>query len=370
MLEKVRQRSHAAARLFFPGVRMPVYALVFVTSRCAAKCKHCFYWKDLNSDKHELTVAEYSRLAKSMGPLFQVTLTGGSPEMRQDLAAIAQEFYSHCRPVNMTLCLLGVNTTRVLEQVKEILTTCPDMHLTIGLSFDGVGREHDELRVMDGLFERVQETAQALGRLKQEYPHLGLTGATTVSGLNYQSAFATAEWVWDNLPVDLVKPILIRGDAKDPQALDHVCHETYLHVVDAARRRLEQRLSLRPSFFRTLVLAKEIVQRDLICNIVKTGKRPVLCSAARETVVIYPDGDVAGCEMRSDSLGNLRSVEMNLRALWFGDKARQFRRDVGAVAACRGCYHHCFLSPPILRSPVLWPRLAKAVAKVALHAKQ
>lgn len=348
---------------------MPVYALVFVTSRCAAKCKHCFYWRDLNSNKTELTVAEYSSLAKSMGPLFQVTLTGGSPEMRHDLAAIAREFYEHCRPVNMTLCMLGVNTTRVLEQVEDILTTCPGMNLTVGLSFDGVGEEHDELRVMDGLFERVQQTAHALGKMKQEYSRLALTGATTVSGLNHQSAFSTAEWVWDNLPVDLVKPILVRGDAKDPQALDEVCHETYLRVVDAARERLEHRLSLRPSFFRTMVLAKEVVQRDMICNIVQTGKRPACCSAARETVVIYPDGDVAGCEMRSDSLGNLRSVDMNLRKLWFSEQADEFRDGVGAAEVCRSCYHHCFLSPPIFRSPVLWPRLAKAVVNVVRSKK-
>jgi hypothetical protein len=73
-------RLQSAARLFAPGAHMPVYLLVFVTARCDARCGHCFYWQELNSGNRELSLEEYDRLARSLGPVLQVTLTGGNPE--------------------------------------------------------------------------------------------------------------------------------------------------------------------------------------------------------------------------------------------------------------------------------------------------
>jgi len=364
MIANTRRRSRAAARLFLPGVHMPVYALVFVTTRCAAKCEHCFYWQDLNTPEDELTVAEYGEIARGMGPMLQVTLTGGSPEQRKDLPAIALQFHEHCRPVNMTWCMLGYSTGRVLAQIEEVLESCPDMNLTIGLSLDGVGEEHDRLRVMDGLFDRMVQTARGIGELKEKYGKLALTVATTVSGLNHETALATTEWAWENLPVDMVKPILVRGNPKNPQALDPVCHTAYLQVVDVARERMRERLRLRPSLFRRFVLAKETVQRDVICSISQTGRQPALCSGGRETTVIYPNGDVAGCELRDEILGNLRDHDLDLRKVWLGPAGDRFRDGVGKAAACKGCYHHCFLAPAIVRSPRLFPRLAKAAVNL------
>ena len=70
-------RLQSVAKLLAPGAHMPVYLLVFVTARCDARCGHCFYWQELNSGKRELALEEYERLARSLGPVLQVTLTGG-----------------------------------------------------------------------------------------------------------------------------------------------------------------------------------------------------------------------------------------------------------------------------------------------------
>jgi MoaA/NifB/PqqE/SkfB family radical SAM enzyme len=59
---------------------MPVYLLMFVTNRCNAACDHCFYWSELNTKvKQELTVEEFDRLARNLGPMLQVTFTGEAP---------------------------------------------------------------------------------------------------------------------------------------------------------------------------------------------------------------------------------------------------------------------------------------------------
>lgn len=360
-LSILASRLRAARRLLMPGVQMPVYLLVFVTSRCDARCRHCFYWRELNTVRNELTVDEYERLARFAGPTFQVTLTGGNPELRTDLAQIAQVFYRHCHPANMTLCLLGRHTERVIQQVRDVLRLCPGLHLTVGLSLDGLGEEHDRLRVCPGLFERLQTTFAQLGEVKRQNPLLSVSAAITVSGLNHASAEETAQWAWENLPIDTLKPILIRGVPADASAIDGACRDPYLRIIDRDRHRLRSGRRTRPSLVTDLIDAKELVQRELIARIVTEGVAPATCSAARETAVIYPDGEVAGCEPRPEVLGNLREVGMDLRRVWFSDAADRFRRTSGHVGVCSGCYHHCFISPPIFRSPQLWPKLARTL---------
>jgi hypothetical protein len=50
--------------------------------------------------------------------------------------------------------------------------------------------------------------------------------------------------------------------------------------------------------------------------------------------------------------------------VWFRDKARHFRETTGKVDVCKGCYHHCFISPALFRTPQLWPRMVAAVWEI------
>ncbi len=84
----------------------------------------------------------------------------------------------------------------------------------------------------------------------------------------------------------------------------------------------------------------------------------VIC-AGSETAVIYPTGDVAGCELRDDVLGNLRSEGYDFRGIWLGENGSGSAMR-GKIDVCKGCYSHCFLSPAILRTPKLWPSILAA----------
>jgi MoaA/NifB/PqqE/SkfB family radical SAM enzyme len=360
-LRLIGQRARAMGRLLAPGTQMPAYILLFVTSRCNARCGHCFFWQDLNRDTDsELSTSEIDSLARSIGPTLQVTLTGGSPELRADLPSIARSFHEHCRPVNMTLCVTGWAPGRIQGHVEAILRTCPGQRLTVGISLDGIAEEHDRLRGLPGLFERVLETFEILGEVAGRNPQLRLACAICVSGLNHATAPATARWARKNLPIDLLKPILIRGRPRDHAAQEDgaatiAAYQTITREAQAALRHPGSSGSLA---FSRLVNAKEIVQMEMVSEVQRTGRLRAPCSAARETAVIYPTGKVAGCELRSEVLGDLRDTKMDFSKIWFGRTAKDFRARVRREQCA--CYHHCFLSPPIFRSPVLLPKLAKA----------
>jgi radical SAM protein with 4Fe4S-binding SPASM domain len=356
------QRATSLKRLIAPGTQMPVYLLMFVTNRCNAKCEHCFYWSELNTKvKEELSVPEFDSLARNMGPMLQVTFTGGSPELRKDLPDIVEKFYAHSRPANMTFCMLGHATTRIVEHVTEILKRCPGQKVKIGISLDGLGEDHDRLRGIPGLFDKVVVTVNELAELRKRYPNLRVDIGMTVHGMNYKTVGEAARWVRANLPVDVLKPILVRGNPLNAKTIDEVCKTTYLNVIDRDSPWLKgtnKTGKFTPWDF--LVQSKEKISRDIVSEISHTKTAPLVCAGGRETAVIYPTGDVAGCELRGDVLGNLREQSFDFRKIWFGDRAKNFRATSGQVPECKGCYHHCFISPAIIRTPKLWARMAEA----------
>jgi radical SAM protein with 4Fe4S-binding SPASM domain len=315
--------------------------------------------------KQELTVEEYERLARNLGPVLQITFTGGSPELRKDLPDIVERFHEHCTPSNITFCMLGHHTDRIVSQIERILRNCPGQKLKVGISLDGLGEDHDRLRGIPGLFKSVISTVRALAELKRHYPNLRIDIGMTVHGLNYGTVVETAEWVRANLPVDVLKPILVRGDPLNPQAKNDLCKTTYLQVVDRDAPWLSGAKLGRPfSMFDYLVHAKEKVSRDIIAETSTTGVAPVTCASGRETAVIYPTGDIAGCELREDVLGNIREANFDFRGIWFSDAAHRFRDMTGEVEACKGCYHHCFISPALFRTPKMWPRMIEAAWQI------
>lgn len=360
---KYTNQIRSLFRLMAPGYHLPIYVMLYVTNRCDAKCGHCFFWKELNTNaNHELTHDEIDKLASSIGPVLQITLTGGSPELRQDLPALAQSFFKHCKPPNMTICMNGYHTERIITYVNEILETCPGQQLTIGLSLDGIGEEHNRLRGMKGLFDNVINTFDGLHKLKNKYTKLNLVAAIVVSGLNYKSAEETAIWVRKNLPVDMLKPILIRGQPKASNALRESYEDAYINIVNNDKLQIIKNYKPNNSFHRLVTTTKEMIQRDMIIKIHKTGNSPVLCSATRENIVIHANGDVVGCELRSKKIGNLRDYDMNITKLWNTDEANNFRSTIRKEKC--SCYHHCFLAPAIFRSPNQWTNVVRTAWKI------
>ena len=84
-----KSRQNALQKLKTPKV-----LTFFITKRCNARCKHCFYWKELNNlKKEEMTLSQIKTFVKSLKhPLASVLLTGGEPFLREDLLQICQIF--------------------------------------------------------------------------------------------------------------------------------------------------------------------------------------------------------------------------------------------------------------------------------------
>ncbi len=65
--------------------------ILFVTSRCNAKCETCFYHEELNRPG-DMTFGQIERVSRTMPPITDLWLSGGEPTLRRDLNDIIDLF--------------------------------------------------------------------------------------------------------------------------------------------------------------------------------------------------------------------------------------------------------------------------------------
>ncbi len=338
-------RSLRFSRYFFTRqAPYPIYLIFFVTSRCMGRCKHCFYWRQLNRAENVLEPVEVERIAKNMGPLLQVTLTGGEPLLREDLADLLKIFYRHNQPVNLGLATSGFFPERLESLAREVLASCPESQFTVGLPLEGVGKLNDEIRGVEGFFERTVESLDRLKKLKASFPQLTLLVDITVSRFNQDHLEETYLYARDHLKPDLINPILTRGDPQEKEALDFDPRKVE-ELLDLMEGDIRKGLIPGYGFFRDILHAKDILLRRLALDIFQTGEFRIPCTAGRLAGVIYPEGDLFPCELLRELIGSLREFNYDIRALWRSEAAGNLREKITETRC--SCYHQCFLSPSL-----------------------
>ena len=212
------------------------YLIFFVTHRCNADCQHCFDSPQRAQVKvdEELSLEQIREIASNLGAVSHLSLTGGEPFLREDLVDIVELFYRLGGVRSFSLSTNGAMPQRIAKQVPEILKVAPRARVIVTLSYDGLGPEHDHIRQVPGLFERVEQSMNALKRLRQHTARLHLHGCFTVHQGNAQQAERLLEYMAQR-GFDQIELNRMRGSPKDPN-LAKVDDQTYCRIADAVRR--------------------------------------------------------------------------------------------------------------------------------------
>ncbi|MBZ0264532.1 radical SAM protein [bacterium] len=351
------------ARLASPMPTLPSYLIFFVTNRCEAMCGHCFYWRQINSNTDELSLEEIESVLKSLGSMVQVTITGGSPELQNHVSDILKLVHRYNNPLNITFCSNGNHPFKLENILISYLGEHPDAALTVDISLDALGEECDEIRGVQGLFKRAVSSFEVVSRLKSDFPNLRLGCGICVSGLNYNSSFDTAKWAVENLDLDNLTPILVRGQTREPEAAKKYT-DVFLKISEFAEQQLKTEKLRGYSNFTKIVNSKDFVQKELIAEIARSDKMPIRCSALSETAVLYPNGDVPICELRGEVIGNVRSAGYDFRNIWQSSVLKDSMRKVDEEECY--CWHQCFLSASMMKSRSTQRKIASKLIKTAL----
>jgi len=331
------------------------FLVVFVTSRCNLRCSFCFLSPGSPLGRKELTLAEFRQVAAKLGPLLQLSLTGGEPFLREDLPELAGILLARTRAPYVSVPTNGWFTERITGFVREVLPRFPNSSFRLLVSIDGLGEEHDRLRGRPEAFQRALETSRALLGLRRSHPNLVVDTSAVFHPENQDHLRETLETLHKTLPFDNLSVTWARGRHSDwslhPDSPGK--YQALLKSLSRWRGPGENRA------FSAAWRAVAQVTREGVAQVLSEGRLPTPCVAGKNLVVLREDGEVLACEMLDRSLGNLLEHEGDLRSLLATPRARNQIRWI-RKSGC-ACTYECAMSAGVVWSPARWLAVLRAI---------
>lgn len=336
-------------RFGFP--KMGPENMVFsVTNLCNSRCATCSIWAKYQKRPElvskEMTTEQWLKTWQSVGRITYITFTGGEPFLRKDVLELLEGLYLNCLPKILNICHNGTIPERFQKILAEFLKkTNQKTSITINLSLDGIGKDHDKIRGFPGNWQKLVKTIKIIKKLQRKYPHLNLGIHTVVSRWNIKKIPEITNYVIKNFNPD----VLIMEPAEERYELGTIGWK-----IMPRKKELGE-------VFRVYTSGKNhtplinLVRRIYIDKYIKGRGLP--CYAGFNHCQITANGNIWICCMIADSqpMGNLRDVGFDFKKIWFSQKADKLREKVKAKTfkECQGCYLACAANTSIPQNILL-----------------
>lgn len=295
---------------------------------------------DLNKDVKELTLQEYSQIARNIDSLDELLFSGGEPSLREDLPQICELFYKNCNIKKIRIPMNGINTEKILVTVSNVLKLCPNAKIFVTLPLDGLGKDHDKQRGIANAFDRLIETYNKLEDLRSKYKRLNVGFVTTVTKINYSKIEELIEYAENIKPRPSYHNLMVcRAQSKrvaDDLLITPQMYEKIIKIENKYQNRwIENRYNW---FFVPLVKSMYKIINNIYLHAYK-NQQIIKCKAEEFIRIIEANGDVRICEMTA-AIGNIKEHQYNLGMI---KTPNSFRL---GVKSCF-CTHPCFVIPSI-----------------------
>jgi MoaA/NifB/PqqE/SkfB family radical SAM enzyme len=303
---------------------LPINVTISVTFNCPSRCLTC----NVTSRKaKELSVDEYRKIFRSLGhDPFWVTISGGEPFLRPDLPEIVDAIVEESRPQIINIPTSGTTHKHIFKFLPRMLEATKGMQFTVNFSLDEIGERHDQIRRTPHNWVKTLESIRFAKSLKKDFPHLVVGIHSVISIFNvkrfpeiYEDLQALAPDSYITEVAEERAELLTMGSGITPPPKD------YAEAVDFLIARMK---AGHQSGFASVVEAFRLEYYQLVKRILSERRQVIPCYAGLTSCHIAADGDLWGCCVRAEPVGNLREVDYDFGRLWQGVAARGFRRSV------------------------------------------
>lgn len=322
----------------------PVQLILYVTSKCNLRCRHCYFWHQINKGE-DLSLSEIEAISEGMSELPLLTISGGEPFLREDLPDILYAFYNNNQTRDVVIPTNGT-IPGTIDLVKRIIALCPDMNLVIYISLDDIGEAHDKIRGVDGTFEKAIDTYKQLHALRETTKLLSIGTITTVSTLNQNSLKRIIQHM-KTLEPNMIYLNLIRGKPKED--IKDIDISKYFEATQLIEKDLLDGTlrGNKTSSMSKISTAINILTHRKIYGMNSTDKKYLHpCYAGTLNAVIYPDGKLFPCEMLNEEITDLRKNGYDFKKAWGSSRAKEIRHTIKKLNCY--CTHECFMNTNIL----------------------
>jgi MoaA/NifB/PqqE/SkfB family radical SAM enzyme len=324
--------------------------ILFVTSRCNAFCKTCFYHEELNQPG-DMTFEQIEKVSRTMPAITDLWLSGGEPTLRRDVSQIIQTFVKNNGVNRVIIPTNGLVKSRVYEIVDNALSFHPELDLYLNIALDGYGETHDHIRGVPGNWEKTLDCISSLYPLKEKFgDRLRLNVNTVVCAENYTEIQKLGQFMWENYLLDGQYFNIVRGETLVGESIKQVpaevLPEMYTYVSKLTKRygdRMFAEDDASKRFVKNVAYVGAITThyRTQHANFQKSTPWPFPCTAGETTAVIDYNGDVRACELR-EKFATLSEYDFDFGALWAANGRAIELNAIDGGKAC-WCTHVCFI---------------------------
>ena len=349
---------------FAKTLKYPSYIIFFVTGRCNARCKMCFYEENMRRGigaDNELSLDEYEKISKNIKLINILGISGGEPFLRDDLSEIIKILYKNCKPLVVDLPTNSYFTDRVVTQVEAIVSDCREMIVDIQLSIDGPEDIHNEIRGLKDGYKRLKETYKALLPLKKRFKNLRVKACVVYSHYNQdhiEELFHILDRDFSEL--DRVVLSVTHGSVSNKESLDFDW-DKYFALCNQIRQ--STRVNNILDYHSLITLALRMIKNDYLKDVLMQKDFYKQCGAGKRVVVINETGRVFPCEPIWYSVGELRENNYDLDAILYSDEMREFNKNIKKEKC--NCYWGLPISNNLIYKPAYYPTIISEMLKIA-----
>lgn len=313
----------------------PVNYTLSITNICPSRCKTCFIWKLYQENpklkNQELSTSEWAEVIENLGESpFWVTVSGGEPFARNDLAKICKMICEINKPKIINIPTNGIFFDRIKTETPKILEACSSENvlLIINLSIDGIGEVHDKIRGVKSNWNKVISSLFTLKNLKHEYSNLIIGIHTVISNYNISNLlnivkFVTRKLMPDHYVMEVAEErseLFNKGSniTPPPLKLKKALNEVGHYLEDYWRKN---------GVFEKIGQAFRFRYYDLIPQILEERRQIIPCMSSFASCQITPFGDLWACCILGyeKSIGNLKDNDFDFQKLWMSKRANKIR---------------------------------------------
>jgi len=323
-----------------------------LTYRCNARCTMCNIWENPTAPDEEVDLDRIRDLASYsfLTDLVSLSLTGGEPLLREDLAEVAALFSERIRGFYTSIVTNGLTPALTVRQVERILERTEN-EIWMNVSVDSLDENYTRVRGISGGERKVLETTRRLVELSKQEQRLNVGILYTLTPDNFDQALPVLLYARE-IGVQYTLNVINAGDVFYQQKPDATLCWYREHQDDILRlfRDLETAGYSRPLAKTLLSFFPQYLE--------DRANRPVTCVSGFTSAFIAPTGDVYPCVPSSERyrMGNL--FENRFDEIWTSDQARRVRESVNRKEC--NCLLTCETSNSLKFSPAfLFKRVAE-----------
>lgn len=173
----------------------PKWIVFMITDMCNSRCRHCKIWSQ-KPTKNPLIPEEIEKIFsdKLFKNLKYVLCTGGEPTVRSDLEEVFLALHKALPKATLQLSTNAILPERVLKLANTAMKN--NINLEVGVSLDGIEKEHDRIRGVKGNFEKADWLLHKLVELREKHcDKLRVAAGIVVSDLTFNSIYKVREYV-------------------------------------------------------------------------------------------------------------------------------------------------------------------------------